>query len=266
MLRSFVELCWKSRRFGALLMLLAVPLGLEARAQPQLLLAAAANLKPVMEVLVAEFNAKQPNGLARASYAASGKLSTQIREGAPFDLFLAADMAYPQSLVDEGYAIGPVQGYARGRLVIWSRQADTATLTMNELSAATGRIAIANPRHAPYGQRTKQALNQSGIWQALQSRLVVGENVAQAAQYVQSGNANIGIIALSQAMLPLLRRQGHYSLVPQELYAPLDQGMVILRRTRALASARKFQAWVRSPRGQNLLQKYGFETVPAQLQ
>lgn len=238
---------------------LCVPL----HAADAITIATAANVKPAMEELIARFKSQHADADVEAVYASSGKLSAQIREGAPFDLFFSADMAYVQQLADAGLAATPVKSYARGRIVLWSATLDARKLTLADLVRAEfSKIAIANPRTAPYGARAEEALRASGVWEQIESRLVYGENIAQTAQFVQSGNALIGIIALSQALDSELAKRGGYALIPDTLHQPLDQGFIVAKRAAKNALALKFAAFIVTPEARGIIERHGY-TIPA---
>ncbi len=144
---------------------------------------------------------------------------------------LSADIAYPRALAQAGFAASPVQPYAVGRLVLWSATRDARQLRLSHLTdPKITRIAIANPKHAPYGQRAVEALRAAGVWSQVESKLVYGDNIAQTAQFVQTGNAQVGIIALALAVNPTLSRQGGHWLIPDHLHSPLAQGFVVTKR------------------------------------
>lgn len=244
------------RRLTALLLLALLPA--MAAATP-LRLAAAADLKFAMDEIVAKFAEVEPTTRVEPIYGSSGKFHAQIVNGAPYDLYFSADIAYPQELAAKGHAASAVIPYARGRIVLWSGKVEASRLTLDDLADPRfARIAIANPRHAPYGQRAEEALRAKGLWETLQPRLVFGENIAQTAQFVQSGNAQIGIIALSLALNPELGKRGGYYLIPEELHAPLEQGFVITRRGGERPEARRFADFMQGETARAILRHYGF--------
>ncbi len=225
----------------------------------KLTIAAAADLKFALEDLSATFKQTHPAAQIDIVYGSSGKFSTQIQQGAPFDLFFSADIALPRTLAAQGFAASAVQPYARGRLVLWSARLDARQLTLQSLAdPAITRIAIANPQHAPYGQRAEEALRASGLWEKVSTKLVYGENIAQTAQFVQSGNAQVGILALSLALSPALSAQGGYFLLPDNLHAPLEQGFILTKRAAHNALAHQFADYLRSPAARAVLHRYGF--------
>lgn len=222
-------------------------------------IAAAADLKFAMDELVMEFKHSHPKHEVEVIYGSSGKFFAQIRQGAPFDLYFSADISYAQSLADAGFAAGSVQPYALGRIVLWSATRDASQMSLASLSdPAIKRIAIANPKHAPYGMRAVEALKQSGLWDKLEPKLVYGENIAHTAQFVQSGNAQVGIIALALALSPELARKGGYWLIPDELHAPLEQGFIITKRAEKNELAQQFATYMSSKPARQVMTRYGF--------
>ncbi|UXY15851.1 molybdate ABC transporter substrate-binding protein [Chitiniphilus purpureus] len=232
-------------------------LALPAQAQPPTI-AAAANQQAAMQALAAAYGTRtQP--APRLVFGASGKLAAQVRSGAPFDLYCAADGAYPAQLIADGLALPPVAVFAQGRLIWWSRDRALARTPLARLDpAAIGRIAIANPRHAPYGARAEEALRRAGLWPALQSRLVIGENVGQAAHFAASGAADAALLARSQLHSAQLAG-GHWSEVDPALHAPLPQACVVIRAGRAAPQARAFLAWLQGAQARRILAGHGFD-------
>jgi molybdate transport system substrate-binding protein len=229
----------------------------------QIHIAAAADLRFAMDEIVALFTKSHPGNRIEVSYGSSGKFFAQIRNGAPFDLFFSADSELPEKLVQEGLAIPEVEPYALGRIVLWRPGSDAQPLTLANLPREENRrIAIANPKHAPYGMRAVEALKAAQVWDAVESRLVFGENIAQAAQFVQTGNADIGIIALSLALAPAFAGKGNYTLIPADLHQPLRQGFVILKHGEDKALAKAFAAYFGNPEVRQIMSRYGF-SLPA---
>ena len=248
------------RMLGLSVLLAAQALLPAAQAGERITVAAAADLKFAMDEIVADFRSARPDDAVEVVYGSSGKFATQIRQGAPFDLYFSADIAYPRALEAEGLALGPTRPYAVGRIVLWSRTRDAGALRLQDLAdPALGRIAIANPRHAPYGKRAEEALRAAGVWDAVQPRLVQGENIAQTAQFVQTGNAAVGIIALSLALNPALAGQGGYHLIDAVLHAPLEQGFILTRQAAGKALATAFADYIGSAAARAVLVRYGFE-------
>jgi molybdate transport system substrate-binding protein len=242
-------------RFLALaLLLVATPL----RAG-QIQVAAAADLRFAMDEIVSLFEKSHPDDRIEVSYGSSGKFYAQIRNGAPFDLFFSADSELPEKLVQEGLAVPDVKPYALGRIVLWRPGSATRPLTLADLPRPENRrIAIANPKHAPYGMRAVEALKAAQVWDAVEKRLVFGENIAQTAQFVQTGNADIGIIALSLALAPAFAGAGSYTLIPADMHQPLRQGFVILKRGEGKELARDFANFFSTAEVRQIMSRYGF--------
>jgi len=223
--------------------------------------AAASDLQSVLPELLRRFHAD--TGIAAtASFGASGSFFAQIRNGAPFDVFSSADVDYPRQLIAAGDADAEtLYQYATGRLVVWARK-DAAFPIAGGLAALTDprvrRIAIANPAHAPYGRAAVAALRQAGLYETLQPRLVLGENISQTAQLVDSGNADAGLLALSLAAAPALAARGTYVEVPANLHPPIEQALVVIAASRQKEGARRLAAYVRRPEARALLEQFGF--------
>jgi molybdate transport system substrate-binding protein len=251
---------WIAVRMFIFVCLLVI--GQTAHAEEKLTVAAAADLKFALDEVVSLFGKTHPDMQVTTIYGSSGSFDTQIRQGAPYDMYFSADIAYPRALYNEGYAASPVQPYALGRIVLWSTTQPISTLS-DLADARFQRIAIANPQHAPYGQRAAEALKAAGVWDKVAAKLVYGENVAQTAQFVQSDNAQAGIIALSLALSPELSKQGRYVLIPEALHQPLEQGFIITHRAAQNRSAHEFARFMGSPEVRTLMARYGF-TLPGE--
>lgn len=225
-------------------------------------LAAASDLKFAMDELIAQYQS-QTGRKVQAVYGSSGQFFMQIAQGAPFEIFLSADESLVTQLESQGLTQGPGVLYGVGRLVFFvpkgSRlKPDLADLRLALEDGRLRRLAIANPVHAPYGRAAQQSLVKLGLWTAIESRLVLGENVSQAAQFAASGSADAGIFALSLMLAPALRQAGSYTDVPADLHAPLRQRMTLLRR--AGPEAQAFYAWLQEPAARAVLHRYGFST------
>jgi molybdate transport system substrate-binding protein len=243
------------------ILLLALCLGLPVRAAlaEKATIAAAADLKFAMEEIVAAYRQGHPTAMLETVYGSSGKFYTQIQQGAPFDLYFSADIAFPRLLAAEGLAAGDAKAYAHGRIVLWSASRDAGKMTLADLAdPGIRKIAIANPKHAPYGKRAEEALRSIGLWEKVQDRLVMGENIAQTAQYVQSGNADIGIVALALALNKELAAKGGYALIPDTLHEPLTQGYIVTRRAAGNALAKSFADYMSGPEARRIMARYGF--------
>lgn len=227
-----------------------------------LAIAAAADLQFALAEVKAAFAQAHPGLEVAITYGASGTFYTQLMNGAPFDLFLSADLGFPQKLVEAGVADGATLfQYSRGHLVLWAPKDSPIPVEQLGLKAllhpAARKVAIANPRHAPYGRAAEAALAKLGLLEGVKARLVFGENIGQTAQFVQSGAADIGILALSLAKAPALA-SGRMWEIPQDAHPPLDQGGVVLSRARNRAAALAFRDFLRSPGGAAILRRYGF--------
>ena len=230
-----------------------------AHAGEKITIAAAADLKFALDEIVVLFSRLHPADRVETIYGSSGKFQTQIRQGAPFDLYFSADIAYPRALKEEGFAASEVQPYAVGRIVLWSPSRDAAKMTLADLAdPSIHKIAIANPKHAPYGKRAEEALKAADVWEKVEAKLVYGENVAQAAQFVQTGNAQVGIIALSLALSPELAKQGGYALISDKLHQPLEQGFIITKRAAANPLAQSFARFMSDKEARAIMTRYGF--------
>jgi molybdate transport system substrate-binding protein len=217
--------------------------------------AAAASMQYALDELVGNFGTAHPGVRVEVSYGSSGALFQQLTNGAPFDLFLSADVSYPEQLVGEGLAEpADVFAYAVGSLVVWAGDGSPVDPAGGiEAVTAADRIAIANPAHAPYGQAAVAAMRAAGVYDGVDDRLVLGENIAQAAEFVASGNAEVGIVALSVVLSPPLRGIGSWQEVPQGLYPPLEQAGVLLT-----GAARELRDYLTGPEAAEVLARYGF--------
>ena len=221
--------------------------------------AAAADLKFAMGEIVTGFNKNHAGNEVQVVYGSSGKFHTQIQQDAPYDLFFSADIAYPRELAKQGMAASEVKPYAVGRIVLWSAEIDATKMTLTNLTdSKITKIAIANPKHAPYGKRAEEALRSAGLWEKVQPKLVFGENISQAAQYVQSGNAQVGIIALSLALNPELSKYGGHYLIPDTMHNPLEQGFIITKLGAKKPLVKEFAEYMGSKLARAIMTKYGF--------
>lgn len=221
--------------------------------------AAAADLKFAMDEIVVTFKKANPGDDVDVVYGSSGKFHTQIQQGAPYDIFFSADIGFPRELMAAGFAASEAKPYAFGRIVLWSGSMDATKMTLASLTAPKiTRVAIANPKHAPYGKRAEEALKAAGLWDKVEPKLVYGENIAQTAQYVQTGNAQVGIIALSLAINSELATKGGYGLIPENLHQPLEQGYVITKRAAGNPLAKRFTDYMATKPARAVMTKYGF--------
>lgn len=233
-------------------------LTLSAHAE-KITIAAAADLKFAMDEIIGAYKKANSTDEIDVVYGSSGKFQTQIQQGAPYDLYFSADISLPRELAKNGYAASGVKPYAVGRIVLWSASMDAAKMTLDSLTdPKITRIAIANPQHAPYGKRAEEALRASGLWEKVEPKLVYGENIAQTTQFVQTGNAQVGVIALSLAVNPELASRGGYWLIPDKLHAPLEQGYIITRHAAGNALAKRFADYMGSKPARVVMTRYGF--------
>lgn len=224
---------------------------------PPLKIAAAADLAKAFEEVGAAY-ARRGGPKPSFSFGSSGLLAKQIQEGAPFDVFAAANVSYIDDLAAKGALLADTKAlYGRGRIVVWTRKdpARSAPRTLAELAEARFvKVAIANPEHAPYGKAAKEALIKAGVWEAVTTRVVFGENVQQALQYAETGNADAAIVALSLA----LRSTGDYFPIDENLHSPLDQAMAVCASSRRKDEAKAFIAFVNGAEGRTIMQRFGF--------
>jgi molybdate transport system substrate-binding protein len=230
-------------------------------------IAAASDLIYCLDALHAGFRAANPGVTVKASTGSSGNFFAQLSHGAPYDVFLSADVRYPRELVAAGAADGPsLTLYAIGRVVVWTLRKDL-DLANSDLSALlrradVRRFAIANPTHAPYGRAAQETLEKAGAWMTMQPKLVLGENIAQTAQFIQTGHADAGIVALSLVLAPALHGVGHWVEIPDEWHAPLEQAAVLTIRGKANPAAMRYLEFLRSPAGREIFERFGFRLPP----
>lgn len=230
--------------------------GVRAPASTELTVAAAADLTPAFEEIGREFESAH-NTKVTFVFGSTGLLTRQIENGAPFDVFAAANAGYIDQLDQEGLiASGTKRVYARGRITMWTTANSPLKLeTVQDLARPeVTRLAIANPDHAPYGQAAREALERAGIWQTVKPKLVYGDNIRQTLQYAETENVEVAIVALSLSV----QSKGRWVLIPEELHKPIDQGMGVIESTKNEASARAFSDFVNGERGREILKKYGF--------
>jgi molybdate transport system substrate-binding protein len=222
----------------------------------QLKVAAAADLNFALPEIARQFRAAGPAVELQIAYGSSGNFFAQIGNGAPYDVFLSADVEYPRKLAAAGFGTGnPVFSYAVGRLAVWVPAGSPLDPSTALREASVKHVAIANPQHAPYGRAAQAALRSLGLYQTVEPKLVLGENIAQTLQFVESGAADAGIIALSLALAPPVRARGRYWEIPPDAYPRIEQGGIILKDSPA---ARDFRAFLLSASGRRILQQYGF--------
>lgn len=222
----------------------------------ELTVAAASDLTPAFEDLGREFEAFHKTKIVFV-FGSTGLLTRQIENGAPFDVFAAANVSYIDQLEQKGLIVpGTKRVYARGRITMWTTA--ESSLKFEKIQDLTRpeiqRIAIANPDHAPYGQAAREALERAGIWQTVQPKLVYGDNIRQTLQFAETGNVEVAIVALSLSG----QSKGRWVLIPEELHKPIDQGMGVIKGTKNEQAARAFSEFVNGAKGREILSKYGF--------
>jgi molybdate transport system substrate-binding protein len=227
------------------------------RSDPEpLVVSAASNLILAFEELGTLYQQKTGTPVI-FNFAASGQLAQQIDQGAPVDLFVAANVGFVEQLAAKGRVLpDSVQIYARGRLTLWTH-ADSALqveAVSDLLQPEVRRLAIANPEHAPYGMAARQVLQTAGVWETIQSKLVFGENVRQTLQFAETGDVDVALVPLSLS----ITSNGHWTLIPEDLHSPIDQALGVVADSPRQAQARDFAALVTGPEGQTILHKYGF--------
>ena len=246
----------------ALVLLLVVPPA-AGRAAENVSVAAAANFVYALDALNAAFRQAAPTVTVTTATAASGSLVAQIRNGAPFDVFLSADLDYPRALIKAGEAdASSLVTFATGRLVLWTMRPG---LALDDLVAAVRnpdvkKLAVANPATAPYGRASRQALEQLGLWAEAQPKLVVGENISQTAQFIETGNADAGFVALSLVLSPKLTNRGRWAEIPPALYAsvPLDHAGVLTVHGAANPAARRYLEFLATAPAKKILRDFGY--------
>ena len=237
---------------------------LTAMASParELTVAAAADLAFCLPKLNDAFQKTHPDAVLKVSFGSSGNFAAQIRNGAPFDVLLSADTGYPRDLAKAGLADpATLAVYAHGRLALWTT--DPHLDLSHGLAALRGpaisRLAIANPDHAPYGRAAKAALEHEHLWALVQPRLVTGENISQTAQFVETGNAPAGIVALSLLAAPAMAHKGHFQVIPPEDYPPIEQAAIVTKTGQGNPLAGAFVDFLRSKEAGEILVQFGFQ-------
>jgi molybdate transport system substrate-binding protein len=223
--------------------------------------AAAANLRNVLDEIRAEYIKQNPDAKVDITYGAAGALTQQILNGAGFDFFMAADRDFPLKLQEEGATIGTVQTYAYGKLVMWSGSVDVQK-GLEILSAAqVKRISIANPEIATYGTRAVEMLKRKGLFDSLTAKIVYADNIQQAAHFAFTGNAEVGFIALSLALSPEMLAAGKYFVIPEADYTPIEQACVLLKKTKHNPQAAHFMKFILDPKRKAIWEKWGYKKL-----
>jgi molybdate transport system substrate-binding protein len=259
-----------ARYIGAVIAAAAVAVLLAPAARGQapkpLTIAAASDLQTVLPGILRDFE-RAEHARVSVSYGSSGSFFAQIQNGAPFDIFLSADVDYPKQLAAAGLADpATLQVYATGHLAIWARRETKLDLSRGLAALTDARVrhvAIANPKYAPYGRAAVAALRGARVYDAVQPKLVMGESLAQAAQLVESGNADVGLLSRSLVLGPTLSAEGTYADIPAALYPPIEQAAIVVKTSRDPAFARAFVAFLRRGEAGRHLERFGF-SVPRQ--
>jgi len=243
--------------FGLLITLIFAGCNIQAQ---KVSIAAASDLKFALDSIISVYQKKYPSENIQVTYGSSGKFFEQIQYDAPFDLYFSADVSYPKKLKEKGFAISEVKTYGIGRIVIWSKKINPNIEKMNSLlNPNLNKIAIANPDHAPYGEKAKESMQYHKIYDKVKNKFVYGENISQTAQFVQLGAADIGIVALSLALSPtMMKAGGNYYVIPEKSHKPLEQGYVVLKHAKNNQNALKFYDFVSSPTAIAILAHFGF--------
>ena len=232
------------------------------QAGDNILIAAASNLRFAMHEICHDFQEQNSSIQTKVSYGSSGNFFAQISQGAPFDIFFSADATYPELLEKEGLtAKGTQKVYAVGKIVLWVPKVSKVdsdkglqAVTFSEVK----KLAIANPRHAPYGRAAEESLRYYGLWEEVKEKLIYGENISQTAQFVHTGAADAGIIAMSLAISPRMLNDGRYWVIPDKSHSDIEQIYVVLKKGKGKKSIRKFLDFIHGEKGGNILSRYGF--------
>ena len=224
-------------------------------------IAAAANLRNVLEELKVNYVKKYPKAKVNLTFGASGTLVQQISNGASFDFFMAADNEFPVKLKDKGLTYGPITTYAFGKLAIYSTTLPVDKKGLDILKdPAVKKIAVANPETAPYGERAVELLKSQKLYDALAGKIVIAENISAAAQYAFSGNTELGFVALSLALAPDMEGKGNYYIVPEKLYKPIEQACVLIKMPVLNTEAARFRKYILSTETKAVWEKWGYKT------
>jgi molybdate transport system substrate-binding protein len=225
---------------------------------------AASDLQYAMKDIISAYVKKNPDDKISAVYGSSGKAFSQIENGAPYDIFFSADISYPQKLKSSGSAISEPKPYAIGRMTVWVTKSSglDAGKGIGLLSDPKVRkIAMANPEHAPYGRIAREVMEYYNVYNNVKNKIVLGENIQQTAQFVQTGAADVGMIAYSLALAPVLAKEGNYYLVPASAHKPIVQGYVLLKPASGNRTASEFERFIGSSEARSIFKRYGF-TLP----
>jgi molybdate transport system substrate-binding protein len=235
--------------------------GVNVAVAEEITIAAASDLSFAFREIATEYENTTGHHV-RLTLGSSGNFFAQIQNGAPFDLYFSADISYPKKLEEAGLVVpGSFYPYALGRIVLWAGKDSHADLSKGlEIlrEPAIKKIAIANPKHAPYGRAAVAAMEYFKVYDQVKDKLILGENISQAAQFVESGACDIGIIALSLALAPAMKSKGTHWEVPAEAHPALEQGAVIMKQSKSPEAARQFLEFIKGPNGHEIMKRYGF--------
>ena len=250
---------------GWLRLALGLGAAVAARGAGSLSIAAAANLSYALEALNAEFGKAEPGVAVTSAFGASGSLVAQISNGAPYDVFLSADLSFPEALVKAGHAgAASLTPFAVGRIALWTVKpgVDLSSVSAAVRSPSVRTLAIANTESAPYGRGAMQALRRLGLWDGARPKLVTAEDISQAAEFVETGNADAGFVALSAVVSPRLRGRGRWIEVPAGLHDPLVQAAVVTARGMGNPESARYVAFLRGAGARAVLERFGYGAPP----
>lgn len=224
--------------------------------------AAAANLRYVLEDIRIAYSQKNPKVKLNLVFGSSGTMMQQISNGAVFDLFMAADNEFPVKLEERGLTSGQVTTYAFGKLALYSKMLNVNKKGLDALrNTSVKKIAVANPATAPYGERSIELLQKIKMYDLLKPKIVIADNISQAAQYTFTGNAEVGFVALSLALAPEMVGKGSYYVIPEDMYTPIEQAFVTLKSSEEKVETEKFKEFILSPEAKPIWDKWGYDTV-----
>lgn len=250
------------RKFYLILILLAVILAIFSPRfftyNHKVTIAAAANLRYVLEEIKNQYKKEYPKAEIQITYGSSGTLTQQILNGAPFTLFMSADTKFPQKIAKQGFAASSIKTYAYGKVAMWSSSQEVSKGLHLVLSPEVKKIAIANPDNAPYGSNTVKALTSQQLYNKITKKIVWGENINQTAQFAFSGNAEIGFIALSLALSPEMKNKGRYYVLPREICPWVEQAAVLIKGSQDDEETLRFFKYINSPACNSIWEKYGY--------
>ena len=262
---KYMRPLWAMSCMLAIALVLVLPMAPTVAQAGEVTIAAASDLNFAIKEVIEEYE-KQSGHKVKLSLGSSGNFFAQLQQGAPFDLYFSADIGYPRKLEEAGLTVpGSLYRYAVGRVVVWAPKNSPLDVTKGLTvlrEPAIRKIAIANPKHAPYGRAAVAAMEHEQIYGDVKDRLVLGENISQAAQFIESGACDVGIIALSLAMAPAMKSAGNYWEIPADHHAPLEQGAVIMKQSKNQDVAKQFLEFIKGERGQEIMIRYGF-TLPS---